>query len=74
MSLYDYRKSLEISKDDPSFAALIMAAMRKADSDNYCALVTQFPQIGYEMRNRHNASGGLLEKERLEGRVVRKST
>lgn len=34
MSLYDYTKSIELSAIEPSFATLIMTAMRKADSDN----------------------------------------
>lgn len=64
MSLYDYNQSLIISKDDPSFASLIMAAMRKADSENYCSLVRVFPELGYELKNRYDAPGGLLEGEK----------
>lgn len=32
MSLFDYRAAAEISKTDPPFYALIMAAMSKADT------------------------------------------
>ena len=34
MSLHSYWASIKLSKDDPPFSALIMAALRKADTDN----------------------------------------
>jgi len=63
MSLYDYRQSEKLSIIDPSFAALIMAAMRKADSDNTEKLKMCWPEIYQELFNRYRAPGGLLEGE-----------
>ena len=64
MSLYDYQKSIEISRGDPPFAALIMAAMRKADSDNLILISRDWPNIVNELAARHNAPGGLLKGEK----------
>jgi len=61
MSLYDYRASCEISATDPPFYALIMAAMRKADSVNAFKLLAAFPETYAEFEARYNAPGGLLE-------------
>ena len=60
MSLYDYQMSRELSVSDPPFAALIMAALRKADSDNAVALRIAFPDIHAELEARYNAPGGWL--------------
>jgi len=60
MSLYDYKTSLEISKEEPPFAALIMAAGRKADSNNLEKLYDAFPEIVNELRLRYEAPGGIL--------------
>ncbi len=63
MSHYDYEKSKEISKEDPPFASLIMAAGRKADSLNLFRLRTVFPGIIDELEKRYTAPGGLLPEE-----------
>lgn len=63
MSFIDYIESQEISKGDPGFAAIIMAACRKADSHNMIRIETMWPEIAQEMRLRYNAPGGLLEGE-----------
>lgn len=63
MSLHSYRESLIISKDDWQFSALIMAAMRKADSFNIRLLENAFPSIHRELTERYNAPGGLLRGE-----------
>jgi len=63
MSLYDYKKSLEISTDDPPFAALIMAAIRKADSKNLMKLKSVFPKIYMEFKRRYDAPGGILKDD-----------
>jgi len=63
MSLYDYRASLELGETDPPFAALIMAAMRKADSINILLLRGAFPEIWQELEQRYHAPGGLLPEE-----------
>ena len=63
MSLFDYRQSQDLSEGDTQFAALIMAAMRKADTDNFATLQLAFPEIAHELQVRYNAPGGLLESE-----------
>lgn len=62
MSLYDYQESLEISSNDPAFYALIMSAMRKADSTNIEKLRAAFPKIYAELLMRYNASFGVVPK------------
>lgn len=62
MSLYDYQASRRISGDVP-FYALIMAAMRQADTANYAALRAAFPQIAAELDDRYNAPGGKLRHD-----------
>ena len=60
MSLYDYRASCEISKTDPPFYALIMSAMRKADTVNLARLRASFPEVYREFEERYNAPAGIL--------------
>ena len=70
MSLYDYRESIEIYAKNYQFYALIMAAMRGADSDNIEKLKEAFPEVHKELTARYWAPGGLLEseKEKVNGR------
>lgn len=63
MSLYDYKRSIEIAAKDYPFYSLVMAAMRQADSDNMEKLHTAFPWIYEELQLRYNAPGGLLPNE-----------
>lgn len=63
MSHYDYEKSKEISAKDPPFASLIMAAIRKADTENNLKLEGAFPNIFSELQKRYWAPGGLLPEE-----------
>lgn len=63
MSLYDYRQSQQLSETDPQFAALIMAAMRKADSGNRMRLRNAFPEIYAEFTERDYAPYGRLPGE-----------
>jgi hypothetical protein len=58
MSLYDYRESQGIHG---SFYALIMAAMRKADTNNLRLLKAAFPEVWDELSKRYNARGGMIE-------------
>jgi len=67
MSLYDYRMSQIISREDPPFFALIMAAIRRADSYNRRLLQRAFPEIYNELQARYNAPNGELESEQLDG-------
>ena len=65
MSLHGYLYSLELSKDDPPFYALIMAAMRKADTINTAKLKATWPDVYEELEKRYWAPGGLIDGERL---------
>jgi hypothetical protein len=61
MSHYDYECSKRIMLDlDPSFFALIMAAMRKADTYNASCLRQVFPTVWDELQERYDAPGGRL--------------
>jgi hypothetical protein len=61
VSLYDYEMSKQIDRLDPPFAALIMAALRDADTWNAEKLRAQWPEICDEMQARYNAPGGVLD-------------
>lgn len=63
MSHFDYQASKQIAALDAPFAALIMAAYRKADTDNAIWLEQSFPNICRELRDRYNAPGGWLPGE-----------
>ena len=63
MSLHSYQVSLELMKGDPPFSALIMAAMRKADSNNAALLKSSFPEIWDELFERYHAPGGIIAGE-----------
>jgi hypothetical protein len=64
MSHYDYIASKEIGAADPPFYALIMAAMRKADTPNAEKLSRMWPETWDELQARYNAPGGLLDSDR----------
>jgi hypothetical protein len=63
MSLYDYKMSQQIAAQDFPFYALIMAAMRQADTNNAEALRIIFPAVWRELQKRYNAPGGFLPGE-----------
>mgnify|MGYP001592579225 CR=1 FL=1 len=65
MSYYDYITSLEIGASDPPFYALIMAAMRKADTSNTELLREAWPEVWDELYARYHAPGGALDGERV---------
>lgn len=52
---------LELSANP--FYALLMAAMREADSNNIAKLKEAFPNTWVELKARYNAPGGRLEGE-----------
>jgi len=80
MTWWDYDQSKQISKDDPAFYALIMSAMRKADSHNMMMLSDAFPSVYEELKERYNAPGGVLDTDpasvqiKVLGRVVNDNT
>jgi hypothetical protein len=55
MARYDYEKSRQLIADDVPFHALIMAAMRKADSQNLATLRVAFPETWDELETRYHA-------------------
>lgn len=63
MSQHEYEVSKAISGSDPPFYALIMAALRQADTGNYARLREAFPATARELVARYNAPGGVLEEE-----------
>lgn len=65
MSMYDYEVSKEIDRQDYPFHALIMAAMRKADSGNLEKLRAAWPAVWNELHARYHEPGGALA-ERAE--------
>lgn len=74
MSYVDYQQSKELSKNDPSFYAIIMAAMRKGDSANLRKLIHSWPQVWDELQRRYNAPGGVLPEEDIPGGKDRRGT
>lgn len=58
MSLYEYRESEKLER--VPFYALIMAAMRKADSTNIVLLRRAWPEVWVELEARYHAPGGLI--------------
>ena len=63
MSRYDYLESQKISGQNYPFYALIMAAMRQADSDNIKLLRTAFPAVYVELNRRYTAPGGVIPQD-----------
>jgi len=64
MSLHEYEMSKEIAKKDYPFYAIIMAAMRQADTNNLESLKLGFSDVYAELKERYDAPGGLLEGEK----------
>ncbi len=63
MSLHEYLASQQIAVEDHPFYALIMAAMRQADTDNCEKLKLAWPHVWEELEGRYHAPGGRLEGE-----------
>jgi hypothetical protein len=56
---------------DLPFYALIMTAMRQADTRNLAHLQRAWPQVWEELKLRYNAPGGFLTEEemRIHGKI-----
>ena len=63
MSHYDYQRSLQLAIQYEPFAALIMAAIRRADTDNLARLRAAFPAVYDELGARIDAPDGVLPGE-----------
>lgn len=72
MSLYDYRLSMTLEAQETPFYALIMAAMRQADTPNVEKLRDYWPEVWFELQARYHAPGGRIpadyEKRKEEDR------
>lgn len=63
MSMFDYEASKRIALLYVPFYAIIMAAMRQADSNNLKLLKEAWPNTWHELHERYNAPGGFLPGE-----------
>jgi hypothetical protein len=63
MSLHEYRQTQNEVVRNTNFYALIMAAMRRADSYNEAKLRAAFPEVWEELLQRYNAPGGVLPED-----------
>lgn len=66
MSLHEYRVGRELWLADPPFYSLIMAAMRRADTDNLAKLIRAWPEVHAELAARYNAPGSRLPDDPAE--------
>ena len=66
MSLFDYRASQHLASIDAPFYALIMAALRQADTSNVAKIRAAWPEVAAEFQARYNAPGGVLPGERAD--------
>jgi len=67
MSLHDYRRSAALADADEPFYGLVMAAMRRADTDNARKLAQAFPEAWHELQARYASPGGRLESDAAIG-------
>ena len=63
MTHNDYEVAKQIESTNPPFYALIMAAMRKADSANASLLQRAWPETVAELNYRYWSAGGLMPGE-----------
>ncbi len=74
MSLHGYMTSQALILLDPPFYALIMAAMRKADTDNAIKLRQAWPDVWTELEARYNAPLGMIDGDREDPEIVARSS
>ena len=65
MSWHDYQVSKKIAAECHPFEALIMTAMRQADTANAAKIRAAWPGVAAELQARYDAPGGLLPDEVL---------
>lgn len=56
---FEYKQSVQIEAEGYQFYALIMAAMRQADSDNLKKLQDAFPKVWEELQHWYHTPGAL---------------
>ena len=74
MSKHAYEVSKEISLHDYPFYALVMAAMRQADTINLLILREGFPGVWEELQARYWAPGGVRPGDNTETVVIIEET
>ena len=62
---HEYLVSQEITNEGYPFYALLMAAMRKADTDNEVKLKEAWPEVWKELYARRHAPGGALTENEI---------
>jgi hypothetical protein len=65
VSHFDYMVSRTLATNDLPFYALIMTAMRQADTTNLDKLRAAWPDVYAELEARYHAPGGLLAGEQV---------
>ena len=65
MGIREYFQSQDIAYQNYDFEAIIMAALRQADTENYAKLQEAFPEIQDELMRRYNATGGVLDRSEV---------
>lgn len=63
MTLHEYRTSRLIEAEQYPFYAVVMAAMRQADSLNVSKLRAAFPDAWDELQARYDAPRGILPSD-----------
>ena len=63
MTLYDYRMGRQLESEGYPFYAVIMAAMRQADTENAIKLKSVFPTVWKELEERYHAPDGILPRD-----------
>lgn len=63
MTLHDYKLSRELHAQEWPFYALLMAAIRQADTANMARFQLAFPEVVVELQARHDAPGGRLSHD-----------
>jgi hypothetical protein len=65
MSRREYLEAGRIFRDQPSFYALIMAAMQRADTNNLRKLRAAYPEVWVELQLRYDVPGGFLPSDNV---------
>lgn len=69
MSLFDYEVGKKVAQQDYPFYALIMAAYRKADTENQIKLEAMWPDVIAELKMRYNNPRGMTNSELAKARA-----
>ncbi len=63
MTRFDYDVSRVLATADYPFYALVMAAYRRADTENARKIEQAWPDVVAELQARYHAPGGILDGE-----------